>query len=192
MHRKDWQPARNERICEKHFLPSDYHFPPFLNPSESVGKKYLRKDAVPTVFSFPDHLKKTTTLRRSPRKRQNPPSASASIPPKIKKSNPKGTSTHDHTYATKISPRKLQAKYRKKTKTKNDKTRNLKKKNLRLEKNICGLITKLPACKLLNEELASTLNENFGHMVTALFRNECENIEKSAGSRYSEEIKEFA
>ena len=29
-------------------------------------------------------------------------------------------------------------------------------------------------------------------MVTALFRNECENIEKSAGSRYSEEIKEFA
>ena len=191
MHRKDWQPTRNERICEKHFVPSDYHFPPFLNPSESIGKKYLKKDAVPTVFSFPDHLKKTTTVRRSPRKRQNPPSASASIPPNIKKSNPKETSTHDHTYATKISPRKLQAKYRKKLKQKNDKLRNLKKKNLRLEKNICGLISKLHACKLLNEELASTLNENFGHMATALFRNECENVEKSAGSRYSEEIKEF-
>ena len=141
-----------------------------MNPSESIGKKYLKKDSVPTVFNFPDHLNKTTKLRRSPLKRENPQSASACLPPKIKKPNPKETSTHDHTYASKISPRKLQAKYRKKLKQKNDKLRNLKKKNLRLEKNICGLISKLQACKLLNEELAETFNENFGHMATALYR----------------------
>ena len=122
-----------------------------------------------------------------------PPLCTALLPPlKIKKPNPKETSIHDHKYANKISPRKLQAKYRKKLKQKNDKLRNLNKKNLRLEKKICGLISKLQACKLLNEELAQTLNENFGHMATALFRNECKNVEKSAGSRYSEEIKEFA
>ena len=54
------------------------------------------------------------------------------------------------------------------------------------------MISKLQACKLLNEGLAQTLNENFGHMATALLRNECKNVEKSAGSRYLEEIKEFA
>ena len=148
MHHKDWQPTRNERICEKHFLPSDYHFPPSLNPSESIGKKYLKKEAIPTVFNFPDHLKKTTKLRRSPCKRPNPQSASAFPPLKIKKPNPKETSIHDHTYANKISPRKLQAKYRKRLKQKNDKLRNLKKKNLQLEKKNLWLDLKIASMRI--------------------------------------------
>ncbi len=70
--------------------------------------------------------------------------------------------------------------------------RNLRKKNIRLEKNINSLVLKLKSAKMINEELAATLNENFGHMATALFKNEAYNVDKSAGSRYSEEIKDFA
>ena len=45
---------------------------------------------------------------------------------------------------------------------------------------------------MLSDELSKTLNENFGHMTTALIKNEAKNIEKTSGSRYSDEIREFA
>ncbi len=61
-----------------------------------------------------------------------------------------------------------------------------------MEKNINGLVLTLKSAKVINEELAVTLDENFGHMATALLKNEVYNVEKSAGSRYSEEIKDFA
>ena len=57
---------------------------------------------------------------------------------------------------------------------------------------ISGLVSKLKSFKLLSDELSKTLDENFGHMTTALIRNESKNIEKTSGSRYSDEIREFA
>ena len=38
---------------------------------------------------------------------------------------------------------------------------------------------------MLNKELATTLNENVGHMTTELFQNEFKNINKSAGKVWS-------
>ena len=43
---------------------------------------------------------------------------------------------------------------------------------------ISGLVSKLRSFKLLSDELSKTLGENFGHMTTALIRNESKNIEK--------------
>ena len=54
------------------------------------------------------------------------------------------------------------------------------------------MVSKLKSFKLLSDELSKTLDENFGHMTTALIRNESKNIEKTSGSRYSDEIREFA
>ena len=39
-------------ICGDHFLPEDYFYP---------SPKYLRKNAVPSVFNFPSHLQKQVT-----------------------------------------------------------------------------------------------------------------------------------
>ena len=98
----------------------------------------------------------------------------------------------DHSYSNKLSPKKLKANYEKKLKQKNKTIRNLRKKNLRKEKKICDLISKLNTYKFLSDELSATLNERFGHMTTTLIKNETQNINKAAGSRYTEEVKEFA
>ena len=37
---------------------------------KSLGKKYLKKDAVPSVFTFPEHLIKNASKERNPKKRK--------------------------------------------------------------------------------------------------------------------------
>ena len=128
MHRKNWQTTPNERICERHFLP-----------------------AIPSIFNFPDHLQKTAFSRPPPSKRLHLQPNSSSVPKKLKKPNQNQRTTLDHTYANKISPRKLQAKY--KMNLKKYKLRNLKKKNLRLEKNMCFTF-KIEGIKLMNNFFA--------------------------------------
>ena len=48
--RKSWQPTPHSFICSEHFLPSD-----FL--TGYVNRRQLKDDAVPSVFSYPQHLK---------------------------------------------------------------------------------------------------------------------------------------
>ncbi|KAK7576198.1 hypothetical protein V9T40_012484 [Parthenolecanium corni] len=50
--RKNFKPSKATKLCSLHFLPSDY------TQSVSVigGAPRLKKDAVPSVFNFPDHL----------------------------------------------------------------------------------------------------------------------------------------
>ena len=45
---------------------------------------------------------------------------------------------------------------------------------------------------MVSEESQHTLITNFGHMTTEVFRNEIKNNTKSSGSRYSDQINEFA
>ena len=54
------------------------------------------------------------------------------------------------------------------------------------------MISKLHAYQLLSEELSVTLNESFGHLTTTLIKNEAKNIDNATGSRYTEEVNEFA
>ena len=51
IHREDWTPGQNSRLCSDHFLESCY---------DRSGKTVkLRKDAIPTRFKlFPQHMKK--------------------------------------------------------------------------------------------------------------------------------------
>ena len=46
--------------------------------------------------------------------------------------------------------------------------------------------------RLLSEENQKSLADYFWHMTIELFRNEAQNFRKGSGSRYSEEMKEFA
>ena len=66
------------------------------------------------------------------------------------------------------------------------------RKNIRLKKNVKGLIVQLKVARRLNNELSNSLMENFGHMVTEIVKNEAKNMSSTCGSRYGNEIKEFA
>ena len=189
MKREKWTPTASSYLCGEHFLETDYTHPSLLPHSTSLGKKYLKKDAVPSVFKFPEHLQKRPVKERNPKKRefqaQHLRSDTVAIPAK----NPR---LDDHTYASSVSPRKLKTMYKAKIKKKNQIIQNLRRKNIRKEKTIKGLILKLKQAKMLSEESGSSIISNFGHMTTEIFKNEAKNKDHSSGSRYSDEIKEFA
>ena len=58
MKRANWKPTTYSVLCEKHFTPNDYVMP----QTQSVKcagqtKKYLKPDAVPSIFDFLKNLK---------------------------------------------------------------------------------------------------------------------------------------
>ena len=86
MRREKWSPTRNSRICEDHFLPSDYNFPPAII-TEFSCKKYLKRDAIPSIFNFPDRVtKRYKSTYTPPYKSQPEPSTRAS--PKMNRPEP--------------------------------------------------------------------------------------------------------
>ncbi|XP_054269382.1 THAP domain-containing protein 1-like [Macrosteles quadrilineatus] len=54
MKRKKFTPSKYSRLCSKHFTQESYQ----LRPNASYP--LLKEDAVPTVFDFPPHLKKSS------------------------------------------------------------------------------------------------------------------------------------
>ncbi len=50
------------------FLASDYNCPPFLTQTVSLRRKYLKYNAVPYIFDFPDHLEKKLAKERNPKR----------------------------------------------------------------------------------------------------------------------------
>ena len=53
MKRDHWKPSQYYFLCEKHFTPDDYVMG---KQAANRLKKYLKPDAVPSVFDFPPHL----------------------------------------------------------------------------------------------------------------------------------------
>lgn len=49
--RQNWKPTTYSVICSAHFKKGDYQIRP------GASKQYLKEDAVPSAFNFPDHLK---------------------------------------------------------------------------------------------------------------------------------------
>ena len=98
----------------------------------------------------------------------------------------------DHTYASNIPQGKMTANYEEKISNKNKTINKLWARNFQKEKSIKRLLLQLKKLKLLYEENDRSMNDNFGHIATELFKNEARSYNKSSGSRYSQEIKEFA
>ncbi len=55
MKRDQWKPSKYSVLCKKHFTPDDY----VIGATNNL-KKYLKSDAVPSVFDFPPQLEKET------------------------------------------------------------------------------------------------------------------------------------
>ena len=98
----------------------------------------------------------------------------------------------DHIYASNISQRKMNSNYEENIRNKNKTINKLRARNFWKEKTNKGLLLELKKLKLLSEENERSMNDNFGHMATELFKNEARSYNKSSGSKYSQEIKEFA
>ena len=144
----------------------------------NLSKKYLRADAVPSVFHFPPHLQKEHK-RKSPVKRKLSSCSGTKVsskPVPNKKQKLCTKPIQDHSYCG--SPSKVIPKIKKSLSNNQKKVRALTRKNLRKEKNIKGLVKKLENMKHLSNEQSQSLTSNFGHMVKELFTNEHKNAKK--------------
>ena len=187
MRRDKWQPTSSSYICGEHFHDSDYLYPSSLPHSNTLLKRYLKKEAVPSKFNFPPHLVKKAVKERNPKQRITDRQQYSPVigpPTKVKR--------EDHTYACSVSPRKLKKQWKEKLRKKNKVIENLRRKVITKEKTIKGLVEKLKQAKLLSAESCSSFVNNFGHMTTEIFKNETKNNGRTFGSTYSEEIKQFA
>ena len=189
MKRANWKPTTYSVLCEKHFTPNDYAMP----QTQSVKcagqtKKYLKPDAVPSIFDFPKNLKTSVKNRKPPTKRKAP-SPKKTVPKKKPKYSTQ-PNMQDHSYCT--SPSKVIPRKKKSLVKKKKKIRALTSKNLRKEKTIKGLVKKLENMKQLSKEQSQSLLSNFGHMTRDIFLNEQKNANKSTTSTYADTIKQFA
>ena len=180
-------PTKTSYICSQHFLPTDYTDAPFSHYLNKAPRKFLKKDAIPSLFEFPEHLQKKPSKERNPKKR-----VCEDKEVQVQTEKQQKIQKLDHTYSTNFSPTKMQVKLKEKIRKKNRIIKNLHQKNLRKERTIKGLIEKLKMSKMLSEESGATIINNFGHMTTEIFKNEIKNSTKSYASRYSDQIKEFA
>ena len=140
MKRANWKPTTCSVLCEKHFTPNDYAMP----QTQSVKcagqtKKYLKPDAVPSIFDFPKNLKTSVKNKKPPTKRKAP-SPKKTVPIKKPKYSTQ-LNMQDHSYCT--SPSKVIPRMKKSLEKKKKKIRALTSKNLRKEKTIKGLVKKL-------------------------------------------------
>ena len=122
----DWMPTKYSVLCEKHFTPSDY-----INKGEVVvkgqSKKYLKKDAVPSIFCYPPHLTKQTTSRPLPKKREAPRPPLPEDQSSAKKKRKSSVSSDHGSYIK--SPTTVTKKLKKTLKKKNNKIKSLKRNN---------------------------------------------------------------
>ncbi|XP_067122862.1 THAP domain-containing protein 6-like [Centruroides vittatus] len=107
--RAKWQPTRWSVLCSAHFSSDSYYL-------SSTTHKILKKNAVPSIFEFPDHLKKKNESRpvlitgRPNDNEQNTcnivigPSSSPSSNTAVDATNPVLV---DHTYTITESARKI-------------------------------------------------------------------------------------
>ena len=137
MRRADWSPSKYSVLCEKHFKQEDYVIGEIQSTSAvNLSKKYLRADAVPSVFNFPMHLQTENKKRKSPLKRKLPSSSGTKVTSKAvpnKKQKVCTNPVQDHSYC--VSPSKVIPKIRKSLSNNQKKVRALARKNLRKEKN---------------------------------------------------------
>lgn len=54
--RKNFDPSKSAVLCSRHFLVEDFVI--------YTGKRLLEKEAIPSIFDFPEHLRKKIIPRR--------------------------------------------------------------------------------------------------------------------------------
>ena len=187
--RDKFTPSKYSFLCSEHFAISDYV------SSVNDEKPHLNPCAIPSIFDFPERLKKIPKSRKPPTKRA--PVKRKFEPDDIPSTS--STTTTTVTVATetlsppskksKPSPSPTKTKLRRKIKT-------LKQKLKRKEKKIeCmnDLIKTLKEKNLLSEDCGAIIEYHFSGMTKEIIKSELINHNRDGtGKRYSDEIKKFA
>lgn len=189
--REDFTPSAYTYICSCHFLPEHYN--------DDGLRRRLKKDAVPSVFSFPEHLQKKATPRRK-LKRAGPSSCGISKRRKISEPSP-AVIQHDHSYVIQESQLQRKANRRsllkeKRLKVLTKRVKQYKQQLRRLNARQSKLKTLLKEVKdkhLIESSAYDLLEEAFGGMSLALFRHLLQrNKVNKHCVVYSPEVKKFA
>lgn len=180
MKREKFVPNDNSRLCNAHFLPTDYNY-------GDANKPRLLPCAIPSVFSFPERLQKKPATRRPPKKRNINEIDEVPEQPDTKKQRVIAPRYEDKSTQTIYQPSSPML--RRKIKTLHQK---LRRKNTKIE-SLAQLIDKLKEENYINTDAASILDKNFSGITNQLFKSELKNKGRPAkGHRYTEEIKKFA
>ena len=129
--REKFSPSKNSFLCSRHFLETDFNYPSNLPQSESIRNRHLKKDAVPSIFHFPDHMEKKPVMKENTKQRELQPSESHTLPDQSAPKIPRP----DHTYPSYISPRKLKKEFTLKKRKKNLTIHNRRGKRLEKREN---------------------------------------------------------
>ena len=169
--RDGFKPTKYTKLCSEHFVESDYH--PF--------SRELRKDSVPSIFKFPEHLVKVVK-ERAPVKRvalllNNEENTQA---PKYKKSK---------TSPTKEELKQQLEKQKQKIKTLNQKIRRKDKK----VETLTDVVKELREKQFLSDDSSKNLELYFSGLSADIIKNHYNNQNRIAvGRRHSDEVKRFA
>lgn len=179
MKRKDFIPNECSFICSEHFIPEDYESRPF------DGRKTLKANAIPSVFTSSEHLILSDKECQIPACRSSSP---------ISKPSSITNFQNDHCYISSTVTSKS---------AKSPSEKILKRKIKSLQQQVRhqylqivhykDVINKLTDEKLIREHSTKILHNNFSGMALQVFENEIKNGSTAQnGRRYSDEIKKFA
>lgn len=103
--RDKWQPGVNDVLCSEHFDGSCFR-------SYNLQVR-LKEDAVPSIFQFPEQLRKSTVPRQVPERHERPNTSSNIIdtPTKIPSSPSTSSVPLEHSYSINKSPCGIKRKY---------------------------------------------------------------------------------
>ena len=184
---ENFQPTDDDRLCSQHFLKSDY------KPSSSRHKK----DAVPSIFNFPEHLATKNSRKRPAPRDRLPLSPIENLPPSPFQSDvlPEGPSSPKKTkLEASSSPTKAELKgkiadQKRKIKSLNQRLRRKEKKI----RTLSGMYDELAKKKLLKENFVEQLKEMFPGLSAEIITNHFKNKDrKPQGYRHSDDAKKFA
>uniref|UniRef100_A0A2D4JCR7 THAP-type domain-containing protein n=1 Tax=Micrurus lemniscatus lemniscatus TaxID=129467 RepID=A0A2D4JCR7_MICLE len=102
--RKNFTPTRHHVLCSEHFCEADYL------ENVASGRRYLKPEAIPTVFNIPERQRKGAKRRR-PVLRRKPPESPSRNPLKVESSTNtpspgSGVVGLEHSYSLPASPGK--------------------------------------------------------------------------------------
>ncbi|KAK6174267.1 hypothetical protein SNE40_017579 [Patella caerulea] len=179
--REQYTPSKTAVLCSNHFEEK------FLY---KFGRNVtLRENAIPTIFSFPQHLQKTSVTERKTSKTritENKIEKVHTMPEKLE-----SFLNVDHTYCVTESPKTTKRRYeaevnhlRKKIKTSHQKSRRLKRKITSLQ----TIVEMLKQEKLISESCSRTLESTFTGIPLALMKR----IVTQKHVAYTKELRSFA